>query len=73
MPRLEDDRLLRGGGRYVSDIIAPSDALHVAILRSPYAHAQISAIDTSAARAMSGVIAVLAGADIEGIGDVPCD
>lgn len=73
MRRLEDDRLLRGGGRYVSDIIALSNALHVAVLRSPHAHAQMSLVDTSAARMMAGVVAVLTGADMEGIGDVPCD
>ena len=57
--RLEDERLLRGGGRYVSDLIAKSDALRVKVLRSSHAHARILSVDTTAARAMPGVVAVL--------------
>jgi carbon-monoxide dehydrogenase large subunit len=71
--RLEDERLLRGGSRYVSDLIAKSGALRVKVLRSPHAHARIIAIDASAARAMPGVVAVLAAADLAGVGDLPCD
>ena len=71
--RLEDERLLRGGSRYVSDLIAASGALRVKVLRSPHAHARLLAVDTTAARAMPGVVAVLAADDLAGVGDLPCD
>ncbi len=61
--RVEDPRFITGAGRYLDDIKLPGMA-HMAILRSPYAHANIGAIETAAARAMPGVIAVLTGADI---------
>ena len=61
--RVEDNRLITGKGRYVDDIKLQSMA-HVAILRSPYAHANIRSIDTSAAKAMPGVLDVMTGADI---------
>jgi carbon-monoxide dehydrogenase large subunit len=72
VPRFEDPRLLRGGGRYVDDMILPHMAFgHV--LRSPHAHARILSIDTTAAKAAPGVLAVLTGADWEasGWGDLP--
>src|SRR5436190_2033824 len=69
--RLEDERLLRGGSRYVSDLIATSDALRVKILRSPHAHARILAVGATAARAMPGVVAVLTADDLAGVGDLP--
>jgi aerobic carbon-monoxide dehydrogenase large subunit len=61
--REEDDRLLRGKGRYVSDMKAPGE-VQAYVLRSPHAHARITAIDTSRAKAAPGVLAVLTGADI---------
>src|SRR6267154_2566498 len=62
VPRFEDPRLLRGGGRYVDDMVLPRMVFgHV--LRSPYAHARIRRIDTTAAKAAPGVLAVLTGAD----------
>ena len=61
--RVEDPRFITGNGKYLDDIKLPSMA-HLAILRSPYAHARITSIDTSAAKAMPGVIAVIVGADI---------
>ena len=61
--RREDPRFITGKGRYLDDIKLPSMA-HVAVLRSPYAHANIKRIDTAAAKAMPGVIAVIVGADI---------
>ncbi len=61
--RVEDRRLITGGGRYVDDIKLQSMA-YCAILRSPYAHANIRSIDTSAAKAMPGVLDVMVGADI---------
>ncbi len=64
VPRSEDDRLLRGRGRYTDDIVLPRQAvLHV--LRSPHAAARIRAIDVAAARAAPGVLAVLTGADAD--------
>jgi aerobic carbon-monoxide dehydrogenase large subunit len=71
--RLEDERLLRGGSRYVSDLIAKSDALRVKVLRSAHAHAQILTVDATAARAMPGVVAVLTADDLTGVGNLPCD
>ncbi|HEY7589856.1 MAG TPA: xanthine dehydrogenase family protein molybdopterin-binding subunit [Candidatus Limnocylindrales bacterium] len=61
--RVEDPRFIQGKGRYLDDIKLPS-MTHLAILRSPYAHANIKGVDTSAARAMPGVVAVFTGADI---------
>src|SRR5256885_3541781 len=58
--RKEDARFLRGKGNYVDDFVLPN-MLHMAILRSPHAHARIKAIDTSAASGMPGVIAVVTG------------
>ena len=61
--RNEDPRLLRGLGSYVDDIDPPG-VLHAAILRSPYGHARIVAIDVTAARAYPGVRAVYTAADL---------
>ncbi len=63
--RKEDLRLLTGRGRYSDDVSLPGQA-YAAILRSPHAHARIRSIDTAAARAMPGVLAVLTGADVAG-------
>ena len=71
--RVEDERLLRGGSRYVSDLIATSGALRVKVLRSPHAHARLLAIDAAVARTMPGVAAVLTADDLAGINDLPCD
>ena len=72
--RLEDPRLLKGGGRYMDDLNIP-DMAYGYVLRSPHAHARIRGIDTSAAETMPGVFAVLTGADwaIDGLGPVSCD
>lgn len=71
--RFEDARFLTGRGRYVADLDAPG-AVHGVMLRSPHAHAEIRAIDTAAARAVPGVVAVLTAADldVDGIGPLPC-
>ena len=61
--RREDFRFLTGKGRYVDDIKLP-DTLHLAILRSPHAHAIITGVDLSAAKAAAGVRLALAGADL---------
>jgi len=58
--RVEDDRFIRGKGNYVDDIKLPG-MLHMAILRSPYAHAKLNGIDASRAQALPGVVAVVTG------------
>ena len=63
--RREDFRLLTGKGRYVDDIRVPG-MLHLALLRSPHAHARITAVDLAAARAGMGVHIALSGADLAG-------
>jgi carbon-monoxide dehydrogenase large subunit len=60
--RFEDPRLLRGQGRFISDINLPGQAYAV-FLRSPHAHANIRSIDAAAARQAPGVVAVYTGAD----------
>jgi carbon-monoxide dehydrogenase large subunit len=60
--RVEDDRLLRGNGRFTDDI--GEGALESYLVRSPYAHARIKSIDVTAARAVPGVIAVYLAADL---------
>jgi aerobic carbon-monoxide dehydrogenase large subunit len=68
-PRLEDDALVRGLGRYAAD--APLTGQVCAyFVRSPHAFADIRAIDAAAAKAVPGVLAVLIAADMEGIGNV---
>ncbi|MYW97572.1 xanthine dehydrogenase family protein [Amycolatopsis rubida] len=63
VPRVEDDRLLRGHGRYVDDLDLPH-ALEAAFLRSPEAHARLVSVDASAALAAPGVAAVWTGEDL---------
>ena len=67
--REEDPRLLTGRGLFVNDVNLPRQA-YTYILRSPYAHAAINAIDTDAAKAAPGVLAVFVGADVvaDGLG-----
>src|SRR6185437_3313334 len=70
--RTEDPRLIRGLAHYVDDIALPN-TLHVAFVRSYYAHAKINGIDTSAALAAPGVVAIYTGHDVaDKIGPVPC-
>src|ERR1700690_608475 len=61
--RVEDPRFITGKGRYLDDIKL-AGMTYMSILRSPYAHANIRSVDTSAAKAMPGVVLVLTGADI---------
>ena len=72
VPRFEDPRLIRGGGRYVDDVRLPHTAYGY-VLRSPHAHARIQSIDTSAAKAAPGVLVVLTAADwtASGWNDLP--
>jgi carbon-monoxide dehydrogenase large subunit len=71
--RKEDLRFLSGRGQYTDDINRPGQT-HAVILRSPHAHATINGIDTAAAKAMPGVLAIFVGADMaaENIGGLPC-
>ena len=71
--RVEDPRFIQGKGRYVANIQLPG-MVHVAIKRSPEAHARITGMDTSAASAMDGVLAVFTGQDFKdgGCGSLPC-
>ncbi len=61
--RKEDDRLLRGDGRFTDDV-RPADALHMAVGRCPFPHARIAHLDTSAAERLDGVRHILVGADV---------
>ena len=71
MPRrVEDARFLTGAGCYVDDIQLENMA-HAVVLRSPHAHADIQAIDTAAAKAAPGVVAILTGNDLAGGGIGP--
>jgi carbon-monoxide dehydrogenase large subunit len=60
--RREDERFLTGQGRYLDDLVFEG-VTHAVVLRSPHAHAEIREIDTAAAKAMAGVLAVLTAAD----------
>ena len=62
VPRLEDPKLLAGRATYTDDVRLPG-MLHAAVLRSPHPHARITRIDTSQARALPGVFAVITGED----------
>lgn len=72
VPRFEDPRLIRGGGRYVDDLAVPG-MVHGVVVRSQYAHARIRKIDVSRALAAPGVLAVLTGEDwkASGFADLP--
>jgi carbon-monoxide dehydrogenase large subunit len=72
VPRFEDPRLLKGGGRYVGDMVLPGMAFGY-VLRSPHAHARIRSIDVGLAKAAPGVLAILTGTDWQacGWGDLP--
>jgi carbon-monoxide dehydrogenase large subunit len=63
VPRIEDEGLLKGQGRFTDDVQAAGQ-LRVAFVRSPYPHARILSIDATAARAMPGVALIATGADL---------
>src|SRR5579859_3695841 len=65
--RKEDPRFIRGQGNYIDDIKLPG-MLYMDIVRSPYAHATITSIDTSEALKAPGVVAVITGKDLEAAG-----
>src|SRR5882724_7499601 len=64
--RFEDVRLLRGEGRFHHDVNQPGQ-VHMVVVRSAHAHTRIRAIDTAAAAAAPGVVAVFTGADVQGL------
>ncbi len=69
MKRKEDPRFIRGKGNYVDDVKLPG-MLYMDIVRSPYAHAKILKIDTSAALKIPGVLAVITGEDLKKAGNL---
>jgi aerobic carbon-monoxide dehydrogenase large subunit len=68
-PRVEDEALVRGLGRYIADAPAPNQAFAY-FVRSPHAFARIASIDTEAAKNAPGVIAVLTASDMDGVGNI---
>ncbi len=64
MKRKEDPRFIRGEGKYIDDVQLPG-MLYMDIVRSPYAHAKIKSINTEAALAVPGVLAVITGETLE--------
>jgi carbon-monoxide dehydrogenase large subunit len=68
--RLEDDKLLVGAGQFAADV-NPADQVHLFFLRSPYPHARIASLDSSAALAMPGVLSIVTGADMVAAGVKP--
>jgi carbon-monoxide dehydrogenase large subunit len=73
MKRREDPALLTGEARFTNDLNIPG-ALHLAVLRSPYAHARITSVDVGAARREPGVVAAYSGAELQSAwaGPMPC-
>jgi carbon-monoxide dehydrogenase large subunit len=76
-PRLEDHRLLTGAGQYVEDVQPPAALgapLYAIVLRSPVAHATITAIDTGEAAGIPGVVRIYTGGNIDALGlsPLPC-
>ena len=73
MRRREDPALLSGESLFVHDLVVPG-ALHMAVVRSPYAHARIVSVDVSRALGMPGVVAAFSGADLAGewASPMPC-
>jgi carbon-monoxide dehydrogenase large subunit len=69
--RQEDPRLITGTATYLDDLKVPG-MHHACIVRSPHGAAKIKSIDTKAAAGMPGVAAIFTGADIKGLGGVPC-
>ncbi len=68
--RKEDPALLTGEGKFTADLSIPG-ALHLAVLRSPYAHARITSVDVSQALAIPGVVAAYSGADLAPLWGAP--
>ncbi|TCT11284.1 carbon-monoxide dehydrogenase large subunit [Tepidamorphus gemmatus] len=73
LKRKEDERFIRGDGRYTGDIVLPAQT-YALFLRSPIAHARIRSLSVAKATAMPGVVGVFTGEDVAaaGLGGVPC-
>src|SRR5918996_357060 len=73
LKRREDPRLITGQAKYTDDFTLPGMA-HLAVVRSPYAHARITRVDTKRAASMPGVLAVFTGQQMKdaGFGSIPC-
>ena len=71
--RKEDASLLRGRGTFVDNLTLPG-TVYMAVVRSPYPHARINAVNLDAARAAEGVVAAFSGSDLAGdwVGSMPC-
>src|SRR5688572_11976629 len=69
--RREDPRLITGAASFLDDIRLPGLA-HAALLRSPHGHARIKSIDTSAARALEGLVGIFVGQDFADLNPLPC-
>jgi carbon-monoxide dehydrogenase large subunit len=69
--RREDPKLITGQGNFLDDVKL-NGMTHAAVLRSPYAHARILAIDTQKAAALPGVVAVFVGKDLLDVNPLPC-
>jgi aerobic carbon-monoxide dehydrogenase large subunit len=71
--RREDPRLLTGQGKFTDDFVLPG-MTHMAVVRSPYAHAHVKKIDATRARSLPGVLGVFTGQDMKdaGFGGIPC-
>ncbi|MGA1600247.1 MAG: xanthine dehydrogenase family protein molybdopterin-binding subunit, partial [bacterium] len=69
--RVEDQRFITGAGQYTDDLVLPR-MTHAYILRSPFAHAKINGVNTEAAQAAPGVVAVFTGEDVKDVNGVPC-
>ncbi len=68
--RREDERLVRGRGRFVDTVVLP-DMAHLVLVRSPLAHGVVNGIEARSALALPGVIAVLTAADLGGVSPIP--
>src|SRR5262249_17830892 len=71
--RREDPRLITGQAKYTDDFTLPG-TVHLAVVRSPYAHARVKAVKTDAAKAAPGVVGVFTGQQMKdaGFGGIPC-
>ena len=67
--RSENPQLLKGRGQFIDDLPTKSGTLHAAVLRSPFPHADIAAIDTSDALTCPGVRAIITGRDVAALTD----
>ncbi len=78
VPRVEDEALLRGRGRFLDDLNPVPGAAQVAFVRSPFAHARIDSVDVKAAAEAPGVMGVVTGAQLAAVcapmgAVIPCD